>query len=115
MKVSELEGVALRRWTALAAGYVGDNDNTWVHANGDHIWKSLWMPDIDWSQSGKLVDKYDIWFSSDEDHDGQKVHIASLPPHIASAPSYAYQEGTTKLVAACRAIIASVYGEEVEE
>lgn len=125
MKVSELSGGELDRFVFKARGM---GNHYQIDFNGKlQIWNGVWQenykngvwvdycPSSNWAQGGKLVDEYDIWFSSDEDHDGQKVHIASLPPHIASTPSYAYQEGKTKLEAACRAIIASKYGEEVEE
>lgn len=114
MKVSELSKAKLDYWVAKAVGLYPKYDKhsglcRAAKINQGHY--PIFTPSPDWSIGGKLIDEYDIWLSSYEGEDGRKVHVASVPPHINEA----IQEGSTKLVAACRAIIVSVYGEEVEE
>lgn len=54
-----------------------------------------------WADAGQLIDSHDIWLSS-----ARSGAVASVQPHTGVV----VQAGPTKLVAACRAIVAGKFG-----
>jgi len=104
VKTSELTGPALDWAVAEAEGLKPSKNWTGMY----------YRPSTDWSVTGDLIDRHNIWFSSDGDN-----HIASLPPHLMSGVypddiDADFPSGPTKLTAACRAIVASKLGDTVE-
>lgn len=126
IKTSELSGAALDWAVAKSLGWkmipVPED------VNGENSGSVIAPPDLDddfrfpprgkigqcffllnwstnWAQSGPLLDEFDVWLSSDEG-----VHSASTHPHVNEY----IRTGPTKLIAACRAIVAAKLGDEVE-
>ncbi|MBK3510771.1 phage protein NinX family protein [Pseudomonas sp. MF6747] len=66
----------------------------------------------DWSQGGSLIDKHRISFGTigtgPEDEHGNEPIVA-----LTSALHYKACEGTTHLIAACRAIVATAFGDTI--
>lgn len=109
-RVSELEGAELDYWTAEAIGLEripGEpaQFRYWSDKDGDH--SGTWSPSTDWSQGGPLCEKYvthlQLWANG--------TWIA----HYASGDCGDEQPGPTPLIAICRALVASVYGDTVKE
>lgn len=132
VKVAELEGLELDYWVARAIGYlhlgaIGVNHRTtdgtpyclfgyndwWKTPEGEYLCGPCYgAPDAystDWSQGGPLLERHHIWLSDDDDG----IWTASFPPHIDANGKQRIHFGPTPLIAAMRAIVASVYGEEV--
>ena len=65
----------------------------------------FYSPSTNWAQGGPLVDEFGVWLSDDECE-----HIASTSPHVNEYIVI----GPTKLVAACRAIVAAKLGDVVQ-
>ena len=118
MKVSDLTGAELDKWVAQAIGYWSDPDfdavlnheGYWV-GEGTFIAKYRYRPSTNWSQGGALIEKYKIclcyecfqkdndcyWVAAIEESEGTYLGSDKQP-----------------LIAAMRAIVASVYGESVD-
>ena len=126
MKVSELTGSELDYWTAKAQGLGeyknwedGDYDGEypcflidldgycWWYENEDGY--DPYRPSTDWQQAGELIEKFKVkvWYSSGkwvaETYKRNRVDITVWG--VSSTPQEAI----------CRAVVASVYGEEVED
>lgn len=113
MKVSKLIGPDLDYWVAKAEDLDvrwSDEFGWWYSDNGSKTFN----PSTNWSQGGPLQEKYDIWISSDDDG----KWICSAPPHVQATLGdenpYLFQEAETSLIAICRCVVVSVYGEEIE-
>lgn len=118
MKTSELTGAALALWVARAIGQeatISLNDRCFMLEGGV---KAYWFkPHEDWSQGGPLLEKHRIETSPTYAFDGVTVTGWSAmmfndtnSPHLP-----AYDVGPTLLVAAMRVLVASVYGDTVED
>lgn len=117
MKTSELSGAALDWAVAKAVGELvyEDGEPVEIHVcrrNEDgstYFWTCEhsfgYEPSTNWEQGGPLLDELDVWLSSDEGE-----HSASTHPHVNEH----IRSGPTKLIAACRAIVAAKLGDEVE-
>lgn len=107
IKTSELSGAALDWAVAQVGAYQVDWCShakcLWFESN-DHEWL-VWSPSANWAQGGPLIDMFDVWLSNDDD-----THCASTHPHVNEY----IRTGPTKLIAACRAIVAAKLGDEVE-
>jgi len=111
MKVSELEGAELDYWIARALGW--GKWQEYPHGiypinpvEGD--WGQPWMPSSEWCDGGPLIEEYQVgldYFASG----GVEAQCLSGDPDDINP----IVKGSTVLEAACRAIVASVYGEEV--
>lgn len=96
MKTSDLQGHQLDCWVARAQG--------WEVSKSDY-YKHQWKPSIDWSQGGPIIEREQIDFEDggtyaviDRDCDG--VWTGS---------------GSSHLLAAMRAYVASKFGDEVPD
>lgn len=69
-------------------------------------------PSTSWSQCGPLLDKYDIALNGGVT-DGERTIYATLRAVAGNSP-FATATGPTRLVAACRAIVQSQLGDEVD-
>lgn len=129
IKTSELEGAALDWAVAVAIGWkepifgVGliryfeedrylmmetpdpnEPDDVTKPHHFNHY--EQWSPRRIWSQGGLLIEKYIHLISQD----GK----GGMYAQCVSAPTYEFGEGPTILIASCRAIVASVLGDEVD-
>ena len=107
VKTSELTGAALDWAVAKVISRAAEWDSSsgllWFESSG-HEWL-VWSPSSDWEQGGPLLDKYNVWLSDDE---GEAV--ASCHPHVNEF----IHGASTRLIAACRAIVQSQLGNTVD-
>ncbi|MBC3948331.1 phage protein NinX family protein [Pseudomonas folii] len=116
MKTADLTGEALNCSVAKALGlhvYLAEPHYMNAHRvmvrytpEGCHFeQEKRFQPSTDWAQGGELIDKYEIVFAFFPD-DAER--------YWASCCSMSGEEyGPTHLIAACRAIVASVLGDTV--
>lgn len=117
MKTSDLTGNLLDYWvvrTEQLSGkefYVEGDGQTWVR-KGDG---TVFRPSRDWAKGGPLIDTYDIRF-----HYPQTSFFDSAPDcYVATCGTGMGNEypmrGATRLEAAMRALVASVFGAATPE
>lgn len=111
MKVSELGREALNRWTAKAQGWKLDCTGRWLDDDQFKAWKIDYTPSTNWQQAGELVEKYEISLGK---HGSLEIWAADLNPHNIGTLGKNWH-GPTPQIAICRAVVASVYGDEVPE
>lgn len=101
-QVENPEGFVMRDATDdMGCWIIGIADD----ANDPQSWlKSSYSPSTDWSQGGPLIDEYMIGFGVYSD-----AYFAVVGLNERSGA----ENGPTHLIAACRAIVASVLGETV--
>lgn len=121
VKTAELEGVALDWAVALAAGWASARlipiitpSKTYyeVHApSGLEL-----RPSTDWCQGGPLIAKYQVALIP-EAHDGHEGTEMSerwkADVYYAGGEQYTTDHCDTALIAACRAIVATKFGDAV--
>lgn len=121
VNAAALSGAALDWAVAIAEGWESDRPQDgqlkmpWlgielrVIAGGDHNIhpSNRFNPSSDWSDGGPLIEKYQINLEWDG-IDGQAIWWKGAHQDIVQ-----FQLGNTPLIAACRAIVASVLGETV--
>lgn len=122
VKTQDLSGAALDWAVAVAAEYgppflvVAHTDKgeacysvglPTMSVRRDH---TKWSPSTDWSQCGPLIEEHFV-FVGPPNYDC-KDYVASIPdPHDDEGCLVVF--GQTHLIAACRAIVASILGETV--
>lgn len=129
-RVADLAGMKLDYWAGKAAklDVRFDSDMTiqnrqvlYVHTKP---WNGADMPSMDryspsqwWAQGGPLLDRHHIETAPTYDDDGICVTgwVAMMFNNIANPHPPIVEEGPTLLIAAMRALVASVYGEEVQD
>lgn len=133
MKVDELEGAQLAAWVARAQGFTVLLDGAglvvdlpfapWVASFEEFGYR----PDMNWSQGGPLLDKYEVIIGRAQSSDYEVVRDqldGSAMPGRRQDRKYAIARmidteakyrGNTALIAGMRAIVASVYGSEVPD
>lgn len=104
MKVSELEWDRLDYWVAKAQGWT-EKLNGWLDGEGAWHNKSCWDPSEDWQDCGPLIEKYIQNIEMLWDGRWEAISQADLNGYIGDTPQEAI----------CRAVVASVYGDEVDE
>ena len=122
MKVSELTGEKLDYWVARIVNpggyYVIEDDGVcWEidpprtdgYCSGRRILSRSFQPSTEWFDLGPLIDKFKI---NIEWVDDGKYCSAFIKP-VTGPDDVRF--GQTPQIAACRAIVASVYGEEVDD
>lgn len=119
IKVSELSGAALD-WvvaqTCKTPVWIADS---WL-VNGIEVptlkvrENEYWSPSTNWSQAGKFIHDHQIEFLAQED-DNHAMH-ASLSAWRRHGLSHRtrWVSGETHLIAACRSIVFTFFGETVE-
>lgn len=129
IKTSELSGAALDWAVAVVEG---DGDIT------PSLLVKHYKPSTDWSQGGPLIESNQVFLDPPHDmhranydektgkvkgcwetyeswHATVSSRVRTLPPKIEGFPGRVGRgEGETALIAACRAIVASVFGDEIE-
>lgn len=124
MKVSELEGEKLNEWVGRALGWVDypedsiERGSVWHFGRdrapfGRILNKRDWDPSRNISQCWPLIDKYGLCVRPHVTVDGIITDWAA--EWKFPMKERAGQVGKTGLIAACRAIVMSVYGEEVPD
>lgn len=124
--VSELTGRNLDYWAGKAAklDVRFDSDMTiqnrqvlYVHTKP---WNGADMPSMDryspsqwWQQGGHLIDKHDIYFERSNFPNYGQVFAFIYTPDGSEIRGQQY--GPTRLIAAMRALVASVYGDSVPD
>lgn len=118
VKVCELSGVALNYAVAIACDYkcalespvsgpdewvVMGREEMWLERDPDYF--EVWTPSTDWSQGGPLIEKYCVGFGLYSDYFFAVTGLDDLPGD---------SDGSTHLIAACRAIVAAKLGDEVD-
>jgi len=120
MKTSDLTGAELDAWVAKALGYKSDPDfdavknheGYWV-GEGTFIAKYRFQPSTNWSQGGPLIEKYKVSIDANA---GEWLAMVDCSFGVGTGPYDAETYiGPTPLIAAMRAIVASVFGENVNE
>jgi len=140
MKVAELEGAQLALWVARAVGYpiLTDGDSPtvelpfdpWVASFGPHGFR----PDLNWSQGGPVVDRLiksghwriEPWVPEFGIGEGCTVMLCNYESVYENHDYFQRQLGgndmepaslmaSTVQLAACRALVFSVYGAEVPD
>lgn len=113
MKVAELEGVALALWMARACGH--KDAFYWTSPSGKvEVYlrptdSDPFMPHEDWKDGGPLHDQFKVGIERTVQGDDTRVYA-----YVPADPLSGFY-GETALIAAGRAIVASVYGEEVPD
>ena len=112
MKVSELEGSQLDYLTAKARGWT-------VYAHDQSSFRTsfavyvqdidTWKPSTNWSQCGPLIEEYQIATRFVDIVDSHWHAQLSCDDGVTNG-----HRGATPLIAACRCIVSSAYGEEVD-
>jgi len=110
MKTSELIGAELDYWVAMIEGILQPEE--WVN-KALFLEKGIWskegqyFPSTNWQQGGPLIEKYNIELQTS----GDGLWCASLwPPENNDLIG-----GETPLIAAMRCIVASKFGDEVDD
>jgi hypothetical protein len=115
VRVADLTGKALDWAVAIATG--AEEVKTTEHGVSciyqlpeGGCWTNFYQPSTDWSQGGLLIDVYRISFvtsgTGPQDEQGNEPIVA-----LTSALHYKVCAGSTHLIAACRAIVATKLGE----
>lgn len=102
MKTAELTGALLDYWVARAEGLNVYMDGELVEVEDKHENWRAYYPSTDWAQGGPLIEKYEI-------------SVDATFAMWAADTGPVSGEGDTPLVAICRAVVRSVYGDEVPE
>ncbi|WP_195763439.1 phage protein NinX family protein [Duganella guangzhouensis] len=129
--VSELTGTDLALWVARAQklNVVRDGDQSnglWIvyfpngfcSSFGEHGYR----PDLNWEHGGPLIEKYEIGFgilqgiAPKDETDIVRWRCCGWHARVlAGADGGPRKEGATPLIAAMRALVASVYGKNVPD
>lgn len=116
MKVSELEDAELDYWVAKAIGKEVESEDggkTWFsYHDAENLAlaiKEYWEPSSDWSQLGPLIEEYEI------DLEAPRLREDYWSANTGEGDFGGMGDGETPLIAACRAIVASKYGETVDD
>ena len=138
MNTEELTGADLALWVARAIKMEFVMRGDWpaeetefaseTHCNESSTkeWK-CWLyfkPHEDWSQGGPLIEKYkigvacqgrDSWTAAYDGPSSPMAETSEYPSYWGFQRSTNMVDGPTPLVAAMRALVFSVYGENVED
>lgn len=118
MKVSELSGAQLDYWVAKALGLkpIADDDPEYGVRIDPYVpegmemegpWYDRFAPSKFWQQGGPIIDRDDIQLGGYGTNRQAEIRDDSKP--------WVLQWGETTLIAAMRAKVAHVYGEEVPD
>ena len=119
-KVSELEGAELDYWVARVEATVGQR----VHIMGGSCYIDpgpglrLFAPSTNWAQGGPLIEKYTLALFQETVFQKGSTWNAGMEIYCGDG-NCIYMEnwsiGDTPLQAICRAVVRSVFGDEVED
>lgn len=113
VKTADLEGKALD-W-AVAKAVCPQSFRDSCNSDGLPYWSEGWLnngsPSSDWAQCGPLIDEYGIGILGPEPDDESDAIAAGINWY---GDDGSYGEGPTVQIAACRALVAHTFGDEVE-
>jgi Protein of unknown function (DUF2591) len=116
--VAELTGVDLALWVARALRL----DDACIAFDICRVGKRCtpqridFEPHEDWAQGGPLIDQFNVMFEvAAEVYDASYYAYLEGIASTAEKPFPLGQYGETRLIAACRAIVESVYGSSVPD
>ncbi|MBD1601959.1 phage protein NinX family protein [Pseudomonas typographi] len=113
VKTQDLEGAALDWATGISAGHqmklFSRAESGVFIPDAKGFVKELWKPSADWSQGGPLIEKYGVSLDCIAPLNSWEAFVWGGP----SACNGFIAEAETPLIAACRAIVASVMGDTV--
>lgn len=113
VKTAELVGPALDWSVAKAAGVeLVEHRGIDLRVEVCHGLATNYAPSANWNQGGPLLDIYDIALNGGV-VDGERATYATLRAVADDAP-FATSTGPTRLIAACRAIVAAKLGYVVQ-
>jgi hypothetical protein len=121
VKTAELSGAALDYAVAVVLGAYGQETGSsvlreskhWVIPGFEPVRWDDWTPSTDWSQGGPLIHKYQIEFSANPEDNHAMYASLSAWRRYGKSHRTRWSAGQGHLIAACRAIVASVLGETV--
>lgn len=112
MKMSELTGALLDLWVARAMKLEpipGEPDGFFYWKDSDEGDRSgWWCPSTDWRQAGPIIERERVGVMPVL-HDAETYWLAAHPGYGSGCA------GSTPLIAAMRAYVASVYGDTVPD
>lgn len=111
VKTSVINGFALDWAVATAEGYKAELDHNEVVSWKiilSNAYRLVWEPSINWSQAGVIIERENISL------DYRPTEHAEGRPWIATLPSGAEEKGATALIAAMRAYVSSVLGDNID-
>ena len=115
MKTSELSGALLDAWVAKAQGWrIQEQENGeryWIDDNFDSEWCFGYTPTRNWQQCGELIEKHQISCMVNK----AKYWSASIVKDTHGLDTWYVGLADNPQEAICRAVVASVYGEEVSD
>lgn len=123
VKISKLNNEQLDYWVAKAQGWYLERpqDNQFINSDGERVvagmeWPKYWdipewlyRPSVDWKQAGELLERYQIAISYPQTPDMSNKNWIAQVRHKKPI------RGMTPQQAICMAVIASVYGDEVDD
>lgn len=119
IKIEDLTDEQLDEWAALAQGWEEDEFeehgqvySEWKYAGG-YISKDKYTPTTNPAQWARLIERFEIWLSNDNTDCDNRWIATTKETHVVGGKDLAGY-GPTPAIAICRAVIASVYGDEVE-
>ena len=116
MKINELTGEQLSYWVAKAQGWrpsnkpqgITTNVMFWVDTNSQEVAiVNNYRPDQDKTQAFELIEKFKLTV--------EPSNMDAWWAYYLKGDELEAQRGSTLEVAICRAVVASVYGEEVKD
>lgn len=111
MKASEMTNEQLDHYAALAQGWELDRCNRyWVTMTDHSIKVSQYSPTTNGAQCFELIEKFDINVGRFSDREGEEWYA-----FVDCAGNVLEMNAPNPKVAVCRAVIVSVFGEEVSE
>jgi hypothetical protein len=123
MKVAELEGALLAQWVARANGWTvevedPDEEDSPLYCRDENgIPQSFtehgYWPHVNWAQSGPIIEREQIAIESMDHHTPGSAWTAIVRGIFDYGAGGI--EGQTPLIAAMRAYVASIYGDEVPD
>jgi hypothetical protein len=130
MRVSELEGPLLDYWVAKALGWIdypADSVDAWYHEADKAPFerfvckRSCWTPSTNWVQGGQIIEeqRVAVWADAGQfyaAHPGSNEHgYYDADLGVIDSDCSQGMPGTSPLIAAMRAFVASEFGGEVPE
>ena len=118
IKVSELEDAQLDYWTAKAVGKKATQGRHPYGFDMCYADGKAYCPSTNWKQGGPLIEEHDIGVQPFDDIlcvmvKSKDDWFASIGDETQGVPYHAYC-GAAPLIAACRCIVASKFGEEID-
>ena len=127
MKTADLTGATLSYWVARArklegARIVGEHceydvpqntDSPTATNTGYRVLGTVYAPREDWNDCGPLIEEFGVELDRMPTDQDEMLWQAS-PAHVPDVKSLFWYDADVK-VAICRAVVASVFGEEVED